>query len=160
MEPSSLYATLVLCGFLLIGIEIFLPGGILGIIGALLWLAAAAIGYFQFAAPWNTLSAIGLLLLLILTFIIWIRFFPKSRVGRGLTLTDNLDHSQSHNQLTVSVDDAGESISNLRPAGIAHIKGKRHDVMADADWIEAGKPIRVVSTQNATITVREAPPCD
>jgi membrane-bound ClpP family serine protease len=32
--------------------------------------------------------------------------------------------------------------------------------MADADWIEAGKQLRVVSIQNATITVREVPPCD
>ena len=94
MEPTTLYSTLVLSGFVLIGIEIFLPGGLLGIIGALIWLIAAAVGYFQFNAPWNTLSAIGLLFLLILTFILWMRFFPKSRMGRGLTLSDKLNHSR------------------------------------------------------------------
>jgi len=160
MEPTTLYSTLVLSGFVLIGIEIFLPGGLLGIIGALIWLTAAAVGYFQFNAPWNTLSAIGLLFLLILTFILWMRFFPKSRMGRGLTLSDKLNHSQSHPEPNINIGATGESLTNLRPAGIALIEGKRIDVMADADWIEAGKSVHVVAIQNATITVREDAPCE
>ena len=160
MEPTTLYSILVLSGFVLIGMEIFLPGGLLGIIGALIWLAAAAVGYFQFDAPWNTLSAIGLLFLLILPFILWMRFFPKSRMGRNLTLSDNLDTSQSHTKPDIELGAAGEALSNLRPAGIALIEGKRIDVMADADWIEAGKSVHVVAVQNATITVREDAPCE
>ena len=160
MEPTTLYSTLVLSGLVLIGMELFLPGGLLAIIGALIWLAAAAVGYFQFDAPWNALSAIGLLFLLILTFILWMRFFPKSRMGRDLMLSDNLNHSQSHAEPNIHVGATGESLSNLRPAGIALIKGKRFDVMADADWIAAGKPIHVVAVQNATILVREDAPCE
>ena len=160
MEPTTLYSTLVLSGFVLIGMEIFIPGGLLGIIGALIWLAAAAVGYFQFDAPWNTLSAIGLLFLLILTFILWMRFFPKSRMGRGLVLSENLNHSQSHTEPNIQIGATGKSLSNLRPAGIALIEGKRVDVMADADWIEAGKSVLVVAIQNATIMVREDAPCE
>ena len=160
MEPTTLYSTLVLSGFVLIGMEIFLPGGLLGIIGALIWLAAAAVGYFQFDAPWNALSAIGLLFLLILTFILWMRFFPKSRIGRSLTLTDNLDHSQSHTQPTIEIGATGEALTNLRPAGIALFEGKRMGVMADANWIEAGKSVHVIAVQNTTITVREDAPCE
>ena len=160
MEPITLYSTLVLSGFVLIGMEIFIPGGLLGIIGTLIWLAAAAVGYFQLDAPWNVLSAIGLLFLLILTFILWMRFFPKSQMGRGLMLSDNLNHSQSHTEPNIQIGAIGESLSNLRPAGIALIEGKRVDVMADADWIEAGKAVHVVAIQNATIKVREDAPCE
>ena len=32
--------------------------------------------------------------------------------------------------------------------------------MADADWIEAGKPVHVVAIQNATIKVREDATCE
>ena len=81
-------------------------------------------------------------------------------MGRNLTLSDNLDTSQSHTKPDIELGAAGEALSNLRPAGIALIEGKRIDVMADADWIEAGKSVHVVAVQNATITVREDAPCE
>ena len=64
--------------------------------------------------------------------------FPKSRMGRPY-VKRNLNHSQSHTEPNIQIGATGESLSNLRPAGIALIEGKRVDVMADADWIEAGK---------------------
>ena len=155
MDAITLYSTLVLSGFVLIGMEIFLPGGILGIIGALIWLAAATVGYLQFEAPWNTFSALSLLFLLIITFILWMRFFPKSKIGKSLTLNENLNDSQSHTKPTIEIGTTGKSISNLRPSGIALINGRRTDVLAEANWIEADKPIYVVSNQNATVKVRE-----
>ena len=155
MDAITLYSTLVLSGFVLIGMEIFLPGGILGIIGALIWLAAATVGYLQFDTPWNTFSALSLLFLLIITFILWMRFFPKSKIGKSLTLNENLNDSLSHMNSTIEIGTTGKSISNLRPSGIALINGRRTDVLAEANWIEADKPIYVVSNQNATVKVRE-----
>ena len=155
MDAITLYSTLVLSGFVLIGMEIFLPGGILGIIGALIWLAAATVGYLQFDTPWNTFSALSLLFLLIITFILWMRFFPKSKIGKSLTLNENLNDSQSHTNPTIEIGTTGKSISNLRPSGIALINGRRTDVLAEANWIEADKSIYVVSNQNATVKVRE-----
>ena len=83
------------------------------------------------------------------------RFFPKSKLGKSLTLNENLNDSQSHTNPTIEIGTTGKSISNLRPSGIALINGRRTDVLAEANWIEADKSIYVVSNQNATVKVRE-----
>jgi len=156
MEPISLYLMLLLAGFVLIGMEIFIPGGILGIFGSAAWTAAAVIGWRNFPEPWNLVSAVGLLLFGILTFIVWIRYFPKSRAGKSLSLKDSAADYKSHRKEDVAVGTPGEALSTLRPSGIARIDGKRFDVVADGEWIEAGQAIKVSSTSGGHISVVKA----
>ena len=51
MDPLITYLILLTSGFALIGIEIFIPGGILGIIGLVLWIIAAFLGWNTFDYP-------------------------------------------------------------------------------------------------------------
>ncbi len=154
MEPTSLYITLLLVGFLLIGTEIFLPGGILGIFGSVAWVAAAGVGWWNFPAPWNMLSAFALLLVGIVTFVVWIKYFPKSRIGKSLSLTASTKDYKAHNEVdTFPVGATGEAVSTLRPSGIARFNGKRIDVMADGEWIEAGQPIKISTTSDGHVSV-------
>jgi len=154
MEPTSLYLTLLLVGFLLIGTEIFLPGGILGIFGSVAWLAAAIIGWRNFPEPWNVLSAMALFLAGVVTFVVWIKYFPKSRMGKILSLNASTKDYKSHSEIsTFSVDTTGEAVSTLRPSGIARFDGRRIDVVADGEWIEAGQPVKISSTSDGHISV-------
>ena len=157
MEPITLYITLLLAGFVLIGTEIFIPGGILGIIGSVVWISAAIVGARNFPAPWNMLSAFALLFVGILTFVVWIKYFPKSRIGKSLSLTDSTKDYKSHEDTDeFPVGTTGEAVSTLRPSGIAHFDGKRIDVVADGEWIEAGEPVKVSATSNGHISVVKA----
>lgn len=157
MEPITLYITLLLAGFILIGTEIFIPGGILGILGAIVWIAAAVLGWRSFPEPWNMLSAFGLLLFGILTFIVWIKYFPKSRVGRSLSLADSTESYKAHTtDDELEVGAVGEAVSTLRPSGIARFDGKRVDVVADGEWIEAGQAVKISSTSGGHISVVKA----
>jgi membrane-bound serine protease (ClpP class) len=156
MEPITLYLTLLLTGFILIGLEIIVPGGILGIFGCAAWLFAATVGWRNFSEPWNLISAFSLLLFGILTFIIWIKFFPKSRMGKTLSLQTNSANCKSHKTAELEIGTTGEAVSTLRPSGIAKFNGKRFDVMADGEWIEAGNAIKVSSTSGGNITVVKA----
>ena len=156
MEPLTLYLTLLLVGFVLIGFEIFIPGGILGIFGAMAWTVAAVIGWRNFSEPWNMVSALGLLIFGIFTFVIWIRYFPKSRVGRSLSLQEDQADYKSHTVDDVQVGTSGEAVSTLRPSGIAVFNGKRVDVMADGEWIEAGQAVKVSSTSGGHVSVVKA----
>ncbi len=156
MEPITLYLTLLFAGFVLIGMEIFLPGGILGIFGSVAWFAAAAIGWRNFSEPWNMISAFALLLFGIATFIVWIRYFPKSRIGRSLSLGESAADFKSHKVDHIAVGMVGEADSTLRPSGIARFDGKRVDVVADGEWIEAGQAVKVSSTADGHISVVKA----
>jgi membrane-bound serine protease (ClpP class) len=157
MEPIALYITLLLAGFVLIGSEIFLPGGLLGILGSVVWISAAVVGWRDFPEPWNILSAVGLLFVGILTFIIWIRYFPKSRVGKSLSLTESFEDYKSHTADDEhDVGTIGEAVSTLRPSGIAKFDEKRVDVVADGEWIEAGQSVKISSTSGGHISVVKA----
>ncbi len=154
MEPLTLYITLLLAGFMLIGMEIFVPGGILGSIGTVAWLVAAGVGMVKFETPWNVLSAFVLLLMGVLTFVVWIKYFPKSRMGKSLTLDDSTKNYKAHRTVDeYSVGTPGEAISTLRPSGIARFDGQRVDVVADGEWIEAGQPVKISSTTSGHISV-------
>lgn len=156
MEPITLYLTLLFAGFVLIGMEIFIPGGILGIFGAVAWTSAALVSWRHFPEPWNLISALGLLVFGILTFIVWIRYFPKSRAGKSLALKENAADYKSHKTHDVVIGATGEALSTLRPSGIALIEGKRIGVVADGEWIEAGQTIRVSSISGGHISVVKA----
>ena len=154
MEPLTLYLTLLVAGFVLIGAEIFIPGGILGIFGSMIWIAAAVIGWKHFPAPWNMLSALSLLLAGALTFVIWIKFFPKSRMGKTLSLQVSGEDNKSHTTTeALPIGTAGEALSTLRPSGIASFDGRRVDVITDGEWIEAGQAIKISSTTDGHISV-------
>ncbi|MDF7826273.1 NfeD family protein [Pontiellaceae bacterium B12227] len=156
MEPITLYFTLLLTGFILIGMEIFIPGGILGIVGGIAWLFAAVVGFRNFSDPWNFISGISLLLCGILTFVIWIKYFPKSRMGKTLSLQEDGADFKSHKVENFPVGTPGEALSTLRPSGIATIDGKRVDVVADGEWIEEGQAIKVSSTSGGHVSVVKA----
>lgn len=157
MEEIPLYITLLLAGFFLIGTEIFIPGGLLGILGSAVWISAGVVGWRSFPEPWNMLSAFGLLFVGILTFIVWIRYFPKSRVGKSLSLTDSFEDYKSHtSDDDLAVGTLGEAVSTLRPSGIAKFDSKRADVVADGEWIEAGQSVKISSTAGGHISVVKA----
>ena len=156
MEPITLYFTLLLTGFILIGMEIFIPGGILGIVGGIAWLFAAGIGFRNFPDPWNFISGISLLLCGILTFVIWIKYFPKSSMGKTLSLQEDGRDFKSHNVDNLAIGTPGEALSSLRPSGFATIDGQRVDVVTDGEWIGAGEPIKVSSTSGGHISVVKA----
>jgi len=145
---------LLLAGFVLIGLEIFIPGGILGAIGSVAWLGAAIVGARNFPSPWNILSAVALLFMGALTFMIWIHYFPKSRMGKTLSLTESAEDYKAHTETDeFALGTTGETITTLRPAGMARFDGKRIDVVADGEWIEAGNPVKISSLSNGHISV-------
>ena len=156
MEYMTLYLSLVLAGFVLIGMEIFIPGGILGIFGTIAWISAAVIGWQKFDPPWDMVSAFSLLIVGLLTFVVWIRFFPRSRVGKSLSLNDSSATFKAHKTTVLPVGTVGEALSTLRPSGIARFDGKRYDVVADGEWIESGSTVKISSTSGGHISVVKA----
>lgn len=157
MDSITVYITLLAVGFILVGTEIFVPGGILGTFGAIAWLAAAIVGWTKFPDPWKLVSAVGLLFIGLLTFVIWIRYFPKSRMGKLLSLSENAANYKAHNNSNLPpVGSVGKATSTLRPCGIAEIEGQRLDVVANGEWIEAGESIKISSISGGHISVVKA----
>ena len=157
MSPFSWYLALLAAGLLLVVAEVFLPGGLAGVAGGLALLGAAAIGLANFPAPWGFLSAVSIVVFGGIGLLLWIQLFPRSRAGRRIALrTDGADFKSASPSRDL-VGALGESVTALRPGGIALIDGKRYDVLADGgEWIAAGALIRVADVRGGNLIVRPA----
>lgn len=156
MNPLTLYIALILAGIMMLGAEIYVPGGILGVLGFLCLAGAVAIG-FTLGPVVGWLSAAAVVLGTAVGVWVWIRWFPKTRAGRQIMLeADGRDFKAPSEEWRALVGMTGEAVTDLRPAGIARIAGRRVDVTADGTWIEAGRPIRVVAVEGVRVVVRPA----
>ncbi len=157
MEPAiQLYAILVIAGLFLIGAEIFLPGGVIGVLGGLALLAAVFVGFAAFGLNGGLLSALLIIVLAGVCVVLWVKFFPKTSMGRSLTLSkDGKTFKAGSPEFKALEGHVGLVLSTLRPAGIAEIDGRRIDVVADGSWIQAGKRIVVTQVDGVRVLVRE-----
>jgi membrane-bound serine protease (ClpP class) len=155
----ELFAILIIAGLFLIGAEIFLPGGVIGFIGGLCLVAAIVVGFVAFGMQGGLLVALLIIILAGVCLVIWVKYFPKTRMGKSLTLSDDGKTFKSASpEFMDLLNKEGVVVSTLRPAGIATIDGKRVDVVADGSWIESGKPIKVTRVEGVRILVREVAP--
>jgi membrane-bound serine protease (ClpP class) len=143
-------------GVALLAVELFVvPGfGIAGIIGALAILAAFYLSMVGgMATGADHAQAFGVVSLSLIVVIIagWalLRHLGRSRAAgtSGLLLADATTRETGYLSAAVRtelVGMVGVALTDLRPAGAGRFGGERVDVVSDANWIEAGTPIRVV----------------
>ena len=157
MSPLSWYVALLAAGLLLIVAEVFVPGGVAGVLGGLALLGAMGVGLAAFPAPWGYLAAVAIVVVGGLALLLWVQFFPRSRMGKRIALrTDGADFKAAAPDREL-VGAGGEAATALRPAGIALIAGKRYDVLAEGgEWIPAGAAIRVSAVRDGNLLVRNA----
>jgi len=156
MNPAyaQLFAVLLGAGLLLLGAEIFVPGGILGIFGGILLIGAIITGYPAFPGLGHFV-AMGILFLSGIAIALWIRFFPRSRIGQAMTVSKNeSDFSAVQDGLQELLGAQGEAKSDLRPAGYALINGRRMDVVTRGGMIDKGTLVTVVEIEANRVVVK------
>lgn len=149
------YIALIAGGLLLVIAEVFLPGGVAGVLGALALVGAMGLGFAAFPAPWGFLSALGIVVFGGIALLLWVQLFPRSRVGQRITLASDGSDFKAARPAAELVGAQGEAVTALRPAGIALLAGRRYDVLAEGgDWIPAGAAIRVSAVRDGQLLVR------
>jgi membrane-bound serine protease (ClpP class) len=152
-------------GIALILAEVFLiPGfGVVGILGAVMLVASlflalvgdfSLLSYSTITVPLYTLAAsfVGV----ILSMALMIRYLPTSSSFTRFVLNDQATPMSS--LLPPSFAElsgaTGEAVTTLRPAGVALLRGERHDVITDGGFIAAGESVRVVRVEGRKIIVQ------
>lgn len=148
---------LLLVGIVFLTLEIFLPGGVLGVLAVICFGAAVFIGFkIGTNTGLGTLAGvfgIGALYLMFFTIVL-----PKSKLGQRFALNTNIDE-QVGAEADLLLHREGESVTDLRPGGIARIDGDRIDVVAVAGYVKAGTRVRVIEVDGSSVMVEtiEAP---
>jgi membrane-bound serine protease (ClpP class) len=152
---TELFIILLVSGLMLIGAEIFAPGAVLGTIGGLALFGAIIAGFYAFPSAGPFIS-IGIVFLLALVIYLWVKIFPKTKVGRKMTLSHDLSTSKAADPtLTGLVGKKGRAVSQLRPAGYAMIDGRRVDVVTRGEMISNDEPVRVVNVEGSRVIVEK-----
>lgn len=148
-ELLQIIALLTL-GYLLMLMELFVPGGILGIlgIGAVVygcWLA------FALGPAWGAASILLSLAIAVVTVVLVVR----SRTARKLVLDSrpSKEWRAQDRELEGLIGETGITVSPLRPAGIADVGGRRLDVVTDSEFLDAGVPIRICEVEGPRVVV-------
>ena len=157
MPRMSWYLSLLVCGLFLVGVEIFIPGGVVGTLGAAALIGAAVIGFTSPDFP-DWFGWVSLLLILALTALaafVWMKYFPKSRMGKALSLNQNISKKDQDDSLW-KPGMRGAALSTLRPAGKARIEDQLADVIADdGTWIEQNAAIEISKVEGNRIYVQK-----
>jgi len=149
--------SLLLAGYLLLLAEFVVPGGILGVLGAICLVIAGIMGFYHFETSTAVLLLLGEMFSGVLLTIIWFRYFFDSPMGSTLVHQSSLASTTSDTTDTLSelIETTGTTLTPLRPSGAASIQGKRYDVLTEGNMVESGREVRVVKIDGSHIVVRE-----
>jgi membrane-bound serine protease (ClpP class) len=153
------YETLILfvVGVLLLLAEVFIPGGIIGIIGF-----AAVIGSFLLAG--ENIIHMGISIVIALFISIFASIFMVKVLGRKMSifkkiiLTDSTNTEQgyvSNINRTDLIGKIGTTLTQLRPAGKIMIDDEIVDAVSEGAFISKDVQIKVIKVEGSRIVVRE-----
>jgi len=138
-----------LCGILAMFVEIFIPGGILGTLGLL-----AVLGSILWAfAEGHTALGVSLLVAAIAFAPIFL-YLWKHFVGHIFALKNDPSQTSTLPPPADIVGVAGESLTALRPSGVARIDGRRLDVVTRGEMLEKGTPVVIIEMTGNRIVVK------
>lgn len=149
---------LFLVGVAFIYVELFLPGGVFGVVGSVAFIASIVFAFQKYGVNWGLGISVAELLVATILILYGLKRFSQSRAGKILILGRSLDKklgfsgTEDHEKY---VGMEGETLTHLRPAGMAKIDSKRIDVVTEGTFIEKGKRIKVVAVEGNRIVVRE-----
>lgn len=149
----TLLLTLLAAGIALLMAEVFLPGMVAGVLGVVCLLGAAVVGFAEFGPKVGSLILMSELVAGIILVILWMRYFPKTPLGKKYIL-DPSSAAHAPKDAERWLGREGLALTDLRPAGAARLDGEKVDVITTGDHLESGVRVRVVRVDGPSIFVR------
>lgn len=151
-----LHIGLFVIGILLMLLEIFLPGGIVGAIGFISIVTGLVMAAYDTQQGLASLG-VAALITAIVTFLLVKKYGVKGLFNKFV-----LGETQSNEEGYIAPRDqrelegkSGIALTPLRPAGVVKVEGKRVDAVSVGGYIEAGTAITVVQVEGTRIVVAE-----
>jgi len=160
-------------GVLLVVLEVFVPSFGLLTVGALVCFGFSIWGVYDPEKPGAAIvMAIVAPVASIAILYFGLKYIPRTSWGRGLVLRHAADEAAKQRptasesvsltpdggtveeRLSPLVGKEGVAQSELRPAGVALIDGRRVDVVTEGPMVDAGSRVKVLAVQGNRVVVR------
>lgn len=148
---------IILCvvGILCILAELILPGGVLGVAGAISLVVAVVMAFVNYGATVGTFALLAMTIFGIAMLAWWMKNFHRLPLVKNLILNEEVGDDEELKQRQTLVGQTGVAVTDLHPSGLARFGGTRYDVMAEGPEITRGASVKIVSTNGPSIFVRE-----
>lgn len=142
-------------GIVLIVLEVVVPGGVLGVLGALAMLGGCALAFHDYGASGGGLATLAALGVLGLSLYVEFALLPKTRFGQKLFLQQAVDaQSQPLPADPASVvGKTAEAATTMAPSGYVLLDGKRYEASSQSGLIAKGATVRVVGVNSFHLIV-------
>lgn len=156
MSTGFVIALFVL-GVILLFLEIFVPGGILGLLGITALTAGILLSADSLLE--GVIYVIGMLIVLGLLLALSFRFPQTRKFWQRFALSTRQTKREGYVAPKPSYENFlgryGTALSQLRPAGTADFDGERIDVVTEGGFIPRGSRIKVIAVEGTRVIVRE-----
>ncbi len=148
-------ALLFLAGILFVMAEVIVPGGILGIAGAVLMLAGCVVAFVLYGANFGLLAVLAAGVLFGAAMFFEFKILPNTAIGRRAFLTKEIKAvSQAVDESARTlVGKTAEAITMLSPSGYVSVEGRRYEAFCQSGQVPAGTPLVVTGADNFRIIV-------
>ena len=150
----SIIIGLFVLGVVLIFFELIVPGGILGMLGALAMLGGTVLAFMEYGAGGGLLTFFIFAVLTVACLVIELKWLPRTRIG-GRFFLKGAVAGTSH-QPPAQDDLIGkecETLTTLSPTGLVSVEGKQYEAFSQSGLVNRGARMKVVGVDNFRVTV-------
>ena len=153
----TLIATLIGIALVLFLFEIFVPGGILGVMGILCMFAACWVAYTEIGPVGATITFLVALVISLGMFILELKVISKTRFGEGFFHRTSLQETSLKPQAGPEViGKVGETSTRMNPTGMVLIDGVQYEASSRTGLLGKGVYVKVVNVDNFRMIVEKA----
>ena len=149
---------LLVLGVIAIGLEFFLPGAVLGVVGVLSLTGAVVMSFTEYGPSTGLIVTALAVFFVVGALTLWLKYFDKVGPGKDFMLSTSVKHDAELDRYISFLDAEGVTKTALRPAGKAQFGDNRIDVVAESGMIDAGHSVRVVKVEGSRVVVRRSSP--
>lgn len=161
----TLIVALLVLGLVLISVEFFIPGGIVGVVGALLMLGAVVLSYHEYgimAAGWVLIGAVvggGLWAYVMFSFVAKTRYGRKvllSSASSGRALYGSAsDCEEEEAQAQKLIGASAVAITPMYPTGRIEVDGTIYEATSQSGLLERGAKVEIVGRTSFGFVVKK-----
>lgn len=151
----TLIILLFAVGILFLVVEVIIPGGILGTIGALLMFAGCYLAFTDFGTLGGTVAVLTSFALAGAALFIEFRILPRTKIGKRAFLTTEVTGISAAlgKEALELVGKSAEALTMLSPSGYVRVDGRRYEAFCQSGQVQAGSMLDIIGADNFRLIV-------
>jgi membrane-bound serine protease (ClpP class) len=155
MDNLTLIVALIVIALVLFFLEIFLPGGILAVVGAGCLLGASYLTYEEYGVVAGVAVLIGSGVVSLIFFLVELQLLKSTRFGKFLRSEGSIQGGSNAPAGDDSlVGKQGTALTTMAPSGRVRIDGRNYEAAAQGGYVAKGTPIEVVRVESFKLIIK------